>query len=472
MKTFFQRKYYLPFCSVLTLIGALTYKGTFVDNSVLIFPVICAAVLLFFFLGEKIFREKGAKDFLEPDSLFFMVFYVFHFPYILLYMAGLSGYDKEVFYNPDTVPTAVYFCLFCLIVFLAGYGHPFGSRQQSKPVDNRVTLERTMLFSKILIAICLLFFWVPLLVLGNAVFSDYTLLIDVGAASYLGRLFWLGQYLGVAGLAVYSVCSGLLYKKFMSGPFKFVAIFYVLSFLIIGDRGGFVYMAVIPVIAFNLFQKKISGRVFASLLLAFMLVIPIIAYSRTRSIYNPFQMFRSYSEGSSESLFVSALNELGTTIKTVSITMHFVPDRYEYWWGSSYLYSMSLVVPNVQGMRTSSGSPGAWLTETAFGDLSKTHGRGGSIAMEAYRNFGPVLGLGVFLLLGIAVKKAYGYLLRKPGVISGVAYFSIISSVVLWVRNDSALAPRTILWSVAIAMAVTLITRMAQNKRIRFKRAS
>jgi oligosaccharide repeat unit polymerase len=435
------------------------------------FPLICAAVLIFFFLGEKVFREKDQRDFLEPDSLFFMIFFVFHFPYIALYMLGLSGYDKEVFYNPDTVPTAVYFCLFCLIIFLAGYGNPYGARQQNKSIDNRFILEHALLFSKILIAVCLLFFWAPILVLGRAVFSDYRLLLEVGAASYLGKLFWLEQYLGVAGLAIYSICSGLLYNKYMSGLFRYLAIFYVLSFLIIGDRGGFVYMGIIPLIAFNLFQKKISGKLFATGLLTFLLIIPIIAPSRTKSIFNPLQMVQSYSESSSESLVISALNELGTTIKTVAITMHFVPERYDYWWGSSYLHSMSIVLPNMRGIRTSVGTPGAWLTETVFGDLSKTHGRGGSIAMEAYRNFGFVLGLGVFLILGFGLKKAYGRFLRNPGVISGAAYFSIIAAVVLWVRNDSSLAPRTVIWSVAIAVVVTVVMRMTQKKKIRIKHA-
>lgn len=470
VKRLFQRKYYLPVCFAMTLAGILSYKGIFIDNAVLVYPLICAAALIFFFLGEKIFKEKHQRDFLEPDSLFFMIFYVFHFPYIALYMLGISGYDREVFYNPDTVPTAVYFCLLCLIFFLAGYGNSVGVGQQAKSIDNRFVLENALIISKVIIMACLLFFWIPLLVLGNAVFTDYSLIIDVGSVSYLGKFFWLQQYIGVAGLAMYSICSGLLYGKSMIGLFKYLAIFYVASFLIIGDRGGFVYLAVIPLVAFNIFEKKIMGKALLAILLSFSIIIPIIAFSRTRSIYNPIKMVRSYSEDRSEPLLVSALNELGTTIKTVAITMHFVPDRYEYWWGSSYMYSLSLVVPNVKGIRSSAGSPGAWLTETAFGDLSKTHGRGGSIAMEAYRNFGIVFGLGVFLLLGCGIKKAYRRFLRSPGVISGVVYFSIIASVVLWVRNDSSLAPRTIIWSIAIALVAIALLRTAQNKRLRFKR--
>lgn len=470
MKYLFQRKFYLPLCIGLSLLGMALYKGTYIGKTTLVFPLICCATLLFFFAGEKVLREGKFGDLVEPDSLFFMIFFVFHFPYVALYMLGLSGYDKEVFFNPDTVPTAIYFCLFCLMAFMVGYGNPLGTNQTFKQADSRYVLERASLFSKIMVIACLIFFWVPLLVLGNSVFTDYSLLIDVGAASYLGKLFYLEQYIGVAALALYCITSGLLHRKFMSGAFKYVAMFYILSFLTIGDRGGFVYMVIIPLVAYDMFQKRISAKVFSTILLAFILVIPIIAFSRTRSIFNPVQMVRSYSEASSESIFLSSLNELGTTIKTVAITMHYVPDRYEYWWGSSYLYSLSLVVPNIQGMRTSAGTPGAWLTETAFGDLSKTHGRGGSIAMEAYRNFGFILGLGVFILLGFGIKSVYRHFLNHASLISGVAFFSIIASVVLWVRNDSALAPRTIVWSLIIAFAFSLVVKMTERKKLSFRR--
>jgi oligosaccharide repeat unit polymerase len=456
---------------MLTLIGFSIYKGTFVDNSNLTWPLLCAFFLLFCVAGEKLLLERQNSDLLEPDFLFFVIFFVFHFSYIAIFVLGLSTYNKEVFFNPDTVPRALFFCIFCLLAFLAGYGKPFGIPQKMRSKDSRYILERAFLFSKILLILCLLFFWVPLLVLGREVFLDYALLIDVGAASYLGKLFWLEQYLGVAALSLFCISSGILHRKFMSGPFKYAAAFYILSFLIIGDRGGFVYMAIIPLIAYNIFQKRISGKIFAAILLTFLLIIPIVAFSRTKSIFNPLQMVRTYSADSSESLLVSSLNELGTTIKTVAITMHFVPDRYEYWWGSSYLYSLSLVLPNIQGMRSSVGTPGAWLTETAFGDLSKTHGRGGSIAMEAYRNFGYALGLGVFLLLGFGLKKVYGLFLRQTSILSGVAYFSIVASIVLWVRNDSALAPRTIIWSMLITFVFSMIVHMTQKQKLGFKRA-
>jgi len=301
--------------------------------------------------------------------------------------------------------------------------------------------------------------------LGNSVFTDYGLLIDVGAASYLGKLFWLEQYIGVAALSLYCISSGLRHRKFMSGPFKYIAVFYVLSFLIIGDRGGFVYMAIIPSSPIT-FSEEDLWKGLCGHPPSIHAGHPDHRVLRTRSIFNPIQMIRSYSEASSESPFLSSLNELGTTIKTVAITMHYVPDRYEYWWGSSYLYSLSLVVPNIKGMRSAAGTPGAWLTETAFGDLSRTHGRGGSIAMEAYRNFGFVLGLGVFLLLGFGFKKVYGRFLRQASIMNGVAFFSIIASVVLWVRNDSSLAPRTVIWSLIIALVFSVVVKTTRRRRL------
>lgn len=413
-------------------------------------PLFCAMLLIFFLLGEKLLIERQGRDFLEPDLVFFIIFFIFHFSYIALLYLGLAAYDKEVFYNPDIVPRALYFCIFCLIGFLVGYGRPVGFPRKLEPKDIRYFVEKAFFFSKILLILCLLFFWIPLLITGNEVFYDYKLLIAVGEASSLGKLFWLGQYLGVAAIALFCVSGGILYRKCMKGPFKYLAIFYIGSFLIIGDRGGFVYMAITPMLVFNLFQTKLSGKKLTAILLLFLLIIPIIAFARTKSIFNPIQMVRTYSENDPESFVVSSLSELGSTLKTVVIAMYLIPERYNYWNGSSYLYSFSLILPKISGKRSSSGSPGAWLTEMTFGDLSKTHGRGGSIAMEAYQNFGFIVGILFFLFLGYTLKKTYVYFLRNTTILAGVLYFSAMACFALWIRNTSAVTFRTIAWSFLI----------------------
>lgn len=148
MKWPFYRKYYLPFCLVISLLGFSLYRGTFINKNSLIMPVACSVLLLFFFIGEKIFFERINRDLLEPDSLFFVIYFIFHFSYVGLFILGLSAYDKEVFYNPDTVPSAVYFCLFCLMAFLAGYGNPLGATRQIKISESRYVLERVLFFQK------------------------------------------------------------------------------------------------------------------------------------------------------------------------------------------------------------------------------------------------------------------------------------------------------------------------------------
>jgi len=97
LKFLFQRKYYLPICLGLSLLGMGLYKGTYVDEMTLVFPLACCAILLFFFIGEKSHPRGQAQDLVEPDSLFFMIFFVFHFPYVALFALGLSAMIKKSF---------------------------------------------------------------------------------------------------------------------------------------------------------------------------------------------------------------------------------------------------------------------------------------------------------------------------------------------------------------------------------------
>jgi len=459
------RKTYPLICLGLSIVGNALYRGPFQDQKSLIFPISCAILTLAFIIAEKAAAEGNRRDLLSPDLVFLLMFFVFHFSYIVLYSLGISDYNKEVFYNPDTVPRAIFFCVFCLNAFLLGYGRPVGYPNKMSVSDGRAKVARVLFLSKILILTALLMFWLPIIFLGREAFSDYELLINIGVASPLGRFYWLGQYLGVVAVILYCTCNGFLFKKVLHGPFTLLMFFYLGSFLLVGDRGGFIYMGICPVLAYNLFQKRINTRNFLSIILCILIAFPIIAFARTRSIFNPIRMFGEYSEERGRSFIVDALDELGSTLKTVTITMHFVPERYEYWWGSSYIYSLSLVIPSIKGTRSQVGSPGAWLTEIAFGDLEKTHGRGGSIAMESYRNFGIAGGAFFFLLLGFGVKKAYLAFTKKTSLLTAVLFFSIMAALSLWIRNTSAIFPRTIIWSLFVLVVSSWIASLNLRKR-------
>lgn len=459
MRAFFANKLYLLICLAVILLGLLPDTRGYEGKQSLYLPVAGSLLIIVFSFIDKVLSRRSARDILEPDFLFVLAFAVFHFAYIWLFMLDIAEYDKEVFWVESLVPTAIYYCDLCLIMFLFGYGKSIGAPVNLAPGNSRAMCQKLLGVGRVIVVVALFFFWLPLLDAGlSRVFSDYKVLMGIGVLTVFGRLFWFGQYLAVAGVSIYCIASGFLHGKAMYGLFKFVVLAYIVQFLLIGDRGMFVALAIIPFLAYNLFQKRISVRILVAATVGFLMVSSVVSQTRTEAIFDPVKMVDIYSARAKSLPAVDSLIEFGLSLKTVVIAMALVPEQYAYWHGRSYLYALSLAVPNLLDIsRESANSPGAWITEIAFGSLSETYGRGGSIAMESYLNFGFFAGSALFTVFGFVLKRVYLSFIGKRTMLWAVAYFSLISSLVLWMRNTSAVVPRTVLWALLIVYVVKRI---------------
>lgn len=186
-----------------------------------------------------------------------------------------------------------------------------------------------------------------------------------------------------------------------------------------------------------------------------MLVMSIIGITRTVVMGNAnkiLEVYSSHQENSEQGFASSTLIEFGSTLKTVNIAMTLVPLIHTYWYGESYLNSLFVAVPNIiPGASRKSEGLDVWLTEMAFGDLSETHGRGGSISMEAYMNFG-YAGVLVFLVVGAFLRFLYERFLEYPNFLRTVILFAAISGMSLWIRNTSTMFIRPFLWPIIIVL--------------------
>lgn len=96
----------------------------------------------------------------------------------------------------------------------------------------------------------------------------------------------------------------------------------------------------------------------------------------------------AYLDRKSENPFLEAVSEMGGSMFPLAETMRLVPRRSDYRLGTTYLYSLTSVIPNVgfwdlhPAMRY--GDLGGWLQRT----LDLGYGPGYSIVAEAYINFG------------------------------------------------------------------------------------
>lgn len=115
---------------------------------------------------------------------------------------------------------------------------------------------------------------------------------------------------------------------------------------------------------------------------------------------------------------------------------------------------MPNILPGATRVAGASTSPAVWLTETIFGSIAETWGRGGSIAMEAYVNFGCILGAMTFLALGWMYRILYEKVLTRPNLFNITLFLGAISALVYWIRQTSILFTRTFVWALIVAYLV------------------
>jgi hypothetical protein len=448
-------------CVLASWIAWRQYAGDPTPRAFLPMVVSILAMLVIWFVN-KLLGEKP-QNWLSPDVVFVLMFSVFHFSYIVYYAFGLVMYDQEVFFNPEKAPNAVFFSQCCLAVFLVAYelaGALYPSHRsaaQLTPCDRRIIPA-----SQAIVLVAIIFMLTAMASVGiGRLMQDYTLMTEIGYTP-LGRFFWVAHSLGVVGLVLHCAASGLTRRRAMSGLlFPVLALGFIVFVLLLGDRGGFIQVAIIPVVAFYYFQRKIRWRWAAGMGLALMFAMGVVGAARTRVTLDVRGMLQEYQvqAARAEYDFVSrTLIEFGFSLKTVVIAMDLVPEEYPYWLGRSHLDGLQYVVPNViPGLVRGGRGLVAWLNEEAFGSMRWTHGRGGSIAMEAYVNFGFLGGALWFIVVGLLYRILYERFLARPNFLRAVLLLAGIVCLMLWVRNSSALVPRLLMWPLLAAWILQFI---------------
>ena len=448
-------------CVLASWISWRQYPGDPTPGAFLPMVLSILAMLAIWFVN-KLVGEKP-QNWLSPDVVFVLMFSVFHFGYIMYYAFGLVVYDHEVFFNAEKVPSAVFFSQCCLAAFLVAYelaGALYPLRRtaaQLTPCDRRIIPA-----SQAIVVTAVVFMLAAMVSVGiGRLMQDYSLMTKIGYTP-LGRFFWVAHSIGVVGLVLHCAASGLTRRRAMSGLlFPIFALGFIVFVLLLGDRGGFIQLAIIPLVAYYYFQNKIRWRWAAGMVLALMFVMGVVGRARTRVTLDVRGMLQEYqyqASGAQLDFFSRTLIEFGVSLKTVVIGMDLVPAQRPYLLGRSHLDGLQYAVPNIiPGLVRGGQGLGVWLNEAAFGSLRWTWGRGGSIAMEAYVNFGFLGGIVWFVGVGALYRIVYERFLARPNLIRAVLLFAAIVCLMLWVRNTSVLIPRLLLWPLATAWILQFV---------------
>ncbi len=464
---------YIGSLLLITMIaGAFCFSNNGRDNRAGFIPMtLCLlAILTGFILHKRI--GAAPRNWLTPDMFIVPVFCIFHFFYIVYYAFGLVPQDPEIFMFSDKVLPATFLCLCCLSGFLMGYEISGGLFNQANFPPSLIPAPAVSMFlGKLLITFAIVFYWGMVFKVGiGRVMSDYEALTSVG---YLagGRLFWVSLDFAMVGIAVYCATSGLLYNKCMKGKiFLFATCGFILGVLMMGDRGAFIRLAPVPIMAFHYFQRKIKLKWAAIAVLAVIFISGVLSLTRTVTLLDVKKITAEYKhqqQGSRYNIFEKTGLEFGSTIKIVVAAMAIVPSEHPYRYGKSYIDSILIAVPNIipGRIRTSESTKDIvlWVNEMAYGTFLKW-GRGGSIVMEAYLNFGFIGTVIFFSFLGCGYRCIYERFLFKPNLVRTVLLLTATGGMMLWIRNALAIAIRPPVWGLMFAIMVQLLFGSKTNQ--------
>ena len=223
----------------------------------------------------------------------------------------------------------------------------------------------------------------------------------------------------------------------------FLLLFYFLALMVIGHRryGTMILLACLWV--WHKTAKPIP-RCWLMGIGVFLLAVAFPVVKLMRDVDGPKRVSLQYiadSYLSANNPVVMAISEMGESMRTVAYTYELVPDVRPYARGSTYLFAMSSVVPNLFWKLHPSveyGNLGRWLTMTVRADSGLGGGGFGySFIAEAYANFG---WFGIVVLLGL-----FGFGLARlanwpdsGGDDSRVVVVAVcMSTMLLWTRGDT-----------------------------------
>lgn len=447
---------------MLLAVWNLVVYGAVSNSAELNFSLLLVSAFLGYYTAELFFSGLRGRHLLTPESFFVLFFSIFHFGYLVLFFFDIGVYEPEVFYDVVSLESAINYSLACVCFFISVYraiGFPsqklIQKSMSSTPGLDEIQARAVFSVSKAMLFTAFLLFWIPVIPVAPLVFSDYRALISIGEVSPLGRFFWLGQYVGYCAIALFLTGKQAVGEKLSSGWGFYLLVFYILSYLLTGDRGGFISYFVIVVFYYSFVEKRISLASAGITILALLVLSAMVAVGRGESAFNPIDIFRLYVESGRKSPLVDALTEFGLSIKTVVIAMYYVPERYPFWFGSSFVDSLLIAIPNPFGLRVSSGL-GVFITEVAFGPIDSTHGRGGSIAMESYLNLG-YFGILLFGIYAAFLKKIFLLYVLKNSLVISVVFYASLGAFALWMRNTSGAAFRIIIWSYILSQIIAYV---------------
>lgn len=257
-------------------------------------------------------------------------------------------------------------------------------------------------------------------------------------------------------------------SKVKRNIFIILLVFEACFWLFTGGRSNGVIIVSILLMYFHICIKPIKLKqaiIVAIVGFFFISLLGVIAETRVDSNANVSEAIsKSFSNNNA---FYSAISEMGGSMYPMITSMELVPNQYDFRGGSSYLYAISSVIPNLGFWELHPAMKYGNMNDWLQGAMNLNYGPGFSIVAEAYVNFGN-WGFLMMLLLGYCFGLIFNINIKdKRNPLLLVLAFVFCFLIIKTVRNSFLATIRSIFYYILpIYLTVVYIYKGRINKRI------
>lgn len=350
---------------------------------------------------------KRGNSIVSPYIIFLLALYIFSYGQSLLYPFGIITERDLVGFQGIKLPEVFYAQIYTMILLaffqigaLCVNSHRESTSYASYPIDfqnRRITYVGWILLAVSAIPYyqqLILNYTISMMYGYNAVYEQET---KIG----LDNVFGILSSLFVPSL----ICLFVAYRKNQSMRVlvEGIVLFSIVITLLTGGRSNAVILIALLLVMHNYLVKKFSKKALIILAVGGYLFLSVLSYiSEVRT--DSHRSLSSEDITITQNGAVSAIGEMGSSMFCLIKSQNIVPEREDYRYGKSYLYSFTTIIPNLGFWQVHPAKKEAnlsvWLTQ----ELGLSYGTGFSMCAEAYVNLGFWGGLMFFL---------WGYLFAK-----------------------------------------------------------
>lgn len=376
-------------------------------------PTIHAAISITWLISLIKFSKSSFSSGLTFSTGFVFCLSIFHLSFIFL--DAFSIYDFTTFFSSKT-GTKYRVASSAVLLSLASFGIGIFVKTPNKtftpPIPSNTELKKLFFASGImLLFFAIIGFIMTLATVGNIfAYSRQDLFKGIGDT----RGFGLFLMTFPSALVLLFVGARTTFIKMLTYP---LVTFGALFLLFLGYRSNLFFPATVGACLWLKTGRKIPKSIFIGLVISALVIIPTVKYLRTAHQYSQISyedIDRSLEKSETSETFL----ELGAILGLLTNVMDWIPEKYPYKYGLTYLKSLKTAIPNigfgltqnkrdmVKGMSNlevyDALQPSDWYIYN-YNKWMFNNGGGSGFSMiaEAYMNFGSFGFFLIFFLIGI-----------------------------------------------------------------------